>query len=177
MFLRTSTLIVAGAMLAGCEDAGVNGVAAYRPGVDASLPEHQAAANRDMGEARTASARMGPSTNPDAARPAAGRGDWYPSDAKATGDIPFTAVVSSSGDALKIVNPTDRDVRDAKVWVNGSYVAWVSEIPPRGTASVRLSDFTDSRGNTLSDAKAVRQIQVNSRDGVYNVQGPAFDSR
>jgi len=101
----------------------------------------------------------------------------YPSELKATNDLPATAVVDPSYNSLKIANATDRDLRNVTIWIDGKYGAQVGQVPPKGTIAIQRGDFVDRDGHAPADLKNPGQIQLQTHDDLYNLQGPVFDNR
>jgi hypothetical protein len=99
----------------------------------------------------------------------------FPNDMRATDDLRATAMISRDG--VKIANATDREIKDAKVWVDGRYVSQVNSIPAHSVVTVKSSEFSDKNGNLPTDTNAVKQVQLQTRDNLYNLQGPVFENR
>jgi hypothetical protein len=138
--------------------------------------------------ARPAAARVNPNTNAepgDAAR--AGHADperaayadtaRFPTDMKPIDDHRLTAIVDKSAGTIKLANSSNEPMRDVKVWVNGSYVTQVNDLPANGTVTLNRHDFSNRDGRMVTDMNDVSTIQVQSKDHLYNAQGPVFDKR
>lgn len=99
----------------------------------------------------------------------------YPADLHATDDLRATALIQDNG--IKIANATDREIHDVKVWIDGTYVSQVNSIPAHGSVTVERKAFADRNGNLPSDTKGFKQVQLQTRDNLYNLQGPVFENR
>jgi hypothetical protein len=220
--LRTISLLVAGALIAGCETTGVQGTEDFSRDVHAQSQYHgrvygdesygsQIAGEKayhpaPAGSKRTATverttetevqpagARTEVSSRTETPDPAAtpapepgpahritGRApatNRYPSDLTASDQLHVTALVDHDGNGLRVANASDKDIRDAKIWLDGSYFARVSSIPTRTTVTVDRKSFVNESGNSPTSLKGVKSIQVQMSDGLYNVQGPVMDDR
>jgi len=101
----------------------------------------------------------------------------YPNDLQASNDLKATALVERSAGSIKIANASDQPIRDAKLWVDGRYVVQVNDLPAHGTLSVNRTEFSDREGKLPADLKGVRQVQLQTKDNLYNLQGPVFDEK
>ncbi len=103
----------------------------------------------------------------------------YPRDLKASDDLRATAVVDPTYSSIKIANASDRDLRNATIWIDGKYAAQIGQVPARGTVTIQRSDLVNRDGSAapVADLKNVARIQLQTRDNLYNLQGPVFDNR
>jgi hypothetical protein len=99
----------------------------------------------------------------------------FPNDMHATDDLRATAMISRDG--IKIANATDREIKDAKLWVDGTYVTQVNSIPAHSVVTVNRTDLSDRNGNLPSSTNDIKQVQLQTRDNLYNLQGPVFENR
>lgn len=92
-------------------------------------------------------------------------------------DSKYTAVVTPSGD-IQLVNPTDQELDNAALWVNGKYVTQVQKLPARSTTTVSKTSLYDRDGRQMSfnDAK-LDQLQLQSGDKLFTVSGPAYNNK
>jgi hypothetical protein len=98
----------------------------------------------------------------------------YPAEAEARRDMPIA--VLTKGDSLRLINFTDKPVRDSDVWVNGTFVRHVDVIPPMGSVTLKRSEFYDSTGQNLkSAASTATRVTIQSGDAHYATLGPAKD--
>jgi hypothetical protein len=95
----------------------------------------------------------------------------------ASDQLKVTALVDHDGNGLRVANASDKDIRDARIWLDGTYFARVSSIPTRATVTVDRKSFVNESGNSPSTLKGVKRIQVQTSDALYNVQGPVMDDR
>ena len=126
------------------------------------------------------SASIGPpgaATNEEQTRRAAVAAQaQYPKDKKAQTDVNLTALVNQNNQTIRLVNGTDQLIRDAKVWVNGAYVANIDRIPPHGIATLKFSDFYDTGGMSLAGQNAgIRNVEIDAEQGFYRVSNPTFE--
>jgi len=98
----------------------------------------------------------------------------FPKDAKPTDDKHLTALVDKRAQTIKIANASDKPLRNVRVWVNGTYVILVPEIPGNRTSTMKFGEFSDRAGATIPDAN-FSTVQVEAGDQLYNVQGPVFE--
>jgi hypothetical protein len=225
--LRISTLLLAGAFLAGCQESDMRAITAHHGGVqgdksygnnvegEPTFAGHKVygTENHVTGEpsyrpseempARTASVRTETTVSaPDAARTAnkatdAAPGEvtnrtgtkadperaafantaHFPADMKASDELRATAIIDGSSNTIKIANPNAQEIRDAKIWIDGRYVVQVNSIPARGTVIINRADLSDRNGNLPADLRNVGQVQLQTRDNLYNLQGPVYENR
>jgi hypothetical protein len=101
----------------------------------------------------------------------------YPNDMQASNDLKATALVGRSAESIKIVNASDQPIRDAKLWVDGRYVVQINDLPAHGTLTLNRTEFSDRDGKLPADLKGARQVQIQTKDNLYNLQGPVFDEK
>jgi hypothetical protein len=99
----------------------------------------------------------------------------FPSDMRASDDLRATAMVGRDG--IKIANATDQEIKDAKLWVDGTYVTQVNSIPAHSVVTVKRTALSDRSGNLPSDLQGVKQLQLETHANLYNLQGPVFENR
>lgn len=98
----------------------------------------------------------------------------YP-DKNASDDMKLGAMVNRDDKSIQLINYTDKTLTDAKVWINQGYLYKVSSIPAHGYATLSTADFYNGSGHALSEMNnPVNRIQVETSDGLFNVQGPVF---
>lgn len=89
-------------------------------------------------------------------------------------DLRATAVVDRSGN-ITIYNATAKAITDARVWVNGEFVAHVISIPAHGSVMVTRNQFYNGQGQTLAVVKtAPTSVQLQTGNELYNLQGPVW---
>jgi hypothetical protein len=87
-----------------------------------------------------------------------------------------TALIDREAGTIQILNPTDRALHNSRVWVNGSFVARVDEIPPQGSVTINRARFYSPRGNTLQGMNtSATRVQIETDGELYNLQGPVFE--
>lgn len=92
-----------------------------------------------------------------------------------TGELKATVVVDSSN-RIKIINPADTPISDARVWINREFVTHVVSIPAHSAVDLPRSIFYNGQGQSLASIKTgPLVVQIENRDGLYNLQGPAWD--
>lgn len=145
--LRQTSLLIVAAALAGCSAS-----AEMEPASDASQSQ---TANAQLA-AYAASAEL--------------------PQGEASDDLRAAAVVNRESNNLKIYNFSNRALRNVDVWVNGSFVGKVSNIPANGSAMVPRSAFYDSSGRSLAQENTmINSVQIVDDDKLYNLQGPAVE--
>ena len=204
--LRNISLLLAGALLAGCESTGVQGTTSYRDGIESNMAYHGSVIGNDQYTGQVAGERSyrpaadrttvveRTRTTHSAAEPAAARTEvvapspnqparnelgasGYPTGMTASNDLRATALIDRSDNSIRIANASDHDIRDAKVWIDGTYFARVSAIPARGTITVDRSSFANRSGNAPTQLKGVKEIQLQTGSELFNLQGPVQDDR
>jgi hypothetical protein len=91
-------------------------------------------------------------------------------------DLAVAALIKGKDGDIKILNTTERAITDAKVWVNGAYVAHVDNIPARGTVNIQRENLFNRDGISLAKANtAATRVQLEIGDKLYNVHGPAME--
>jgi len=223
--LRTTALLLAGALVAGCQSTGVQGKADYHGNVHgdyayhgnvegkesyasgrvagdksygtastdrttsaertttverstAPEPVEQPAAARTQVTTRTETVTPAPTAAPRVVAPA--RNDTasgFPTGLTASSDLNATALIDHAGDSVRIANASDKDVRDARVWIDGTYFARVSSIPSRATVTVDRKSFVNGSGNSPTTLKDAKSIQLQMSNNLYNLHGPVMDDR
>jgi hypothetical protein len=99
----------------------------------------------------------------------------YPSEAEAT-DAPAVAIVNRNEKTIRIYNLSDEGQSDVLVWVNRSYVTRVGSMPAHGSVKVEMNRLYGPQGRNLADQNvSINQVQIQSGENLYNVQGPAYD--
>jgi len=86
----------------------------------------------------------------------------------------YTAVVTPTG-AIQVVNPTDQQLNEGALWVNGRYVAQVPPIAPHAAVTINRNQFFDRDGHTMDwSAEKLNKLELQSGDQLYTVNGPAY---
>lgn len=92
----------------------------------------------------------------------------YPGDAKPSTDLRAAALINPKSDAVKIVNLSDQPVRDANVWVNGTFVRKVNIVPAHGAVVLDRSEFFDASGQNMTKLNApVHKVEIQTGDHLY----------
>lgn len=93
---------------------------------------------------------------------------------KASDDLSATALIDA--DQIKIINNSDQDFVQAKVWVNERYVGRLDRIPAHGTATISMGNLWDNDGYTPVKVGAkVDKVYIESQDHLYLLKGPVQD--
>lgn len=162
--LRYAILAIAAAAVIGCQSSNNN--------------------PPNSGATPSPSENSAPATNPSAAVPSdmnAERAAYaaraqYPI-GQATNDLQLTALeIRTNPNQIQVINPTDRNIDNASVWVNGKYVTYVAHIPAHSVVKVSRDQFYDNAGHRLSDGNTPAdhiQLELDSR--LFNVMGPAIE--
>lgn len=100
----------------------------------------------------------------------------FPTDMRASDDLRATAMIVGR-DGIKIANATDQEIKDAKLWLDGTYVTQVNSIPAHTVVMVKRTALSDRNGNLPADLQGVKQLQLETHANLYNLQGPVFENR
>lgn len=117
------------------------------------------------------------STSPSAAGPtdteraAYAASVHFPKEAPMRSEI--AAVSMPSEHAVKIYNFSTRPLRNVNVWINQAFVMHINGMPARGSVTLNTANFYNALGSSLvKENQGIRQIVINSDEGVYSVMGP-----
>lgn len=87
-----------------------------------------------------------------------------------------TAVVNRDDETIRVLNPTDCSIRNAKLWVNGNFVTPVENVPSYGAVTLERDEFFDASGRPLTESDTtVRTVQLEEGGKLYNLLGPVFE--
>ena len=99
----------------------------------------------------------------------------YPAQAQPSNELRAAAIVTRDKNTIKVYNFSDQPIRNAKLWVNKSYVTQV-DIAPMGKAVIRTDRFFNGLGNSFASQKQeVSQVQLETADAFYELMGPATE--
>ena len=99
----------------------------------------------------------------------------YPS-TQPSRDLRATALINRGDNTIKIINPSDEAIADARVWVNGAFVARVASIPSHGTVVLNRVQFYDSGGRTLADTKtSATKVELQAGKDFHELLGPVVE--
>ena len=91
-------------------------------------------------------------------------------------DWRVAAIVSKDRKTIKIYNFEGQPLRTVNLWVNGAYVQPLQGVPARGRTIVRTDKLYNALGDTFAKrAPEVSQVQLETRDGLYSLLGPATE--
>lgn len=94
----------------------------------------------------------------------------YPSEAKPSEDFKAIALINPKNESVKLVNYSDEAIRDANIWVNGSFVYRVGTIPSHGSVVVDREQFYDSNGETMRKLNSTaNRVEVQLGDHLYRL--------
>jgi hypothetical protein len=100
----------------------------------------------------------------------------YPRDVQASDDLRAAAMISRDRNSIRVINFSEEALRDAVVWVNGTFVRRVDNIPPNGSVTLNRADFYDATGHSLmNQASSASRIQIQLDGKLYDVQGPVYE--
>ena len=86
------------------------------------------------------------------------------------------AIVSGDRRTIKIYNFEGQPLRAVNLWVNGAYVQPIQGIPSQGRTIVRTDKLYNGLGDTFAKrSEEVARVQLETRDGLYNLLGPATE--
>ena len=100
----------------------------------------------------------------------------YPGDARTVDTVQLTAVDDPDNDRLTIYNVSDNTIGPATIWVNGMYVHRIDGIPPRGAVEIEHVELLQDgagTGDLHSVNQSARKVEIQTRDGLFTVQGPS----
>ena len=100
----------------------------------------------------------------------------YPGEARTSDAIQLTAVDDPDDNVMTIYNVSDNAIGPATVWVNGAFVHRIDGIPPRGAVEinhVELLQAGPGTGDLDSVNQSARKVEIQTRDGLFTVQGPS----
>ncbi len=91
-------------------------------------------------------------------------------------DWKVAAIVSKDRRTIKIYNFEGQPLRTVNLWVNGAYVQPLQGVPAQGRAIVRTDKLFNGLGDTFAKrSEEVARVQLETRDGLYNLLGPATE--
>lgn len=144
--LRTSLVIVAAGLLAGCGADPIQGLYSYSDGVGAVKGEQAYTQPADDG-AVTASSRVERSTT-EVATP----------DDRLNDDTRPLAKFDS--DEVKVINRADQPLNDVTVKINGKYTTHLDTIPPHSSVTITRDQFKTPTGDLMPVEAHVDRIDV-----------------
>ncbi len=120
-----------------------------------------------------------PSASESGSKPAqlaaAAAGSPYPS-TQATPAPQLGAVYNRDNHTIRILNFSDQQVKDGKVWINGTFVHPIQSIPPHGMVTLDTEKFYGSAGRPMRDLSVTpANVQIQVDNSLYNVQGPLLE--
>jgi hypothetical protein len=96
--------------------------------------------------------------------------------AEASDELRATALIDREEKTIRVLNPTDRSIRNAKVWINRNFVTPVDNIPSHGSVTLRRDEFYNSSGLPLTKSDTTASVvQLEEGGKLYNLLGPVFD--
>lgn len=104
----------------------------------------------------------------------------YPGETRTSDAIQLTAVDDPDNDKLTIYNVSDNAIGPGTIWVNGAFVHRIDGIPPRGAVEiehVELLQAGPGTGDLDSVNQSARKVEIQTRDGLFTVQGPSRSPR
>jgi hypothetical protein len=100
----------------------------------------------------------------------------FPADVEASDDLRATVLVNRNDRTIQVINASNQAIRDARIWINGSFVGRLDNLPANGAVTLPMDAFYDRTGTRLSDVQAgANRVQLQSGDTLYNLQGPVFE--
>ncbi|HEX5242095.1 MAG TPA: hypothetical protein VFW23_02450 [Tepidisphaeraceae bacterium] len=119
----------------------------------------------------SSSSNAGATGPTDTERAAYAASAHFPTEAPISSEI--AAVSRPSENAVKLYNFSTRPLRNVNVWINQAFVTHLSGIPARGSVTLNTANFYNALGSSLTkENQGIRQIVINSDEGVYSVMGP-----
>jgi len=97
----------------------------------------------------------------------------YPSNIQASNDMPIGAQVLPNRQEIQLINYSNQPIPQSYVWVNGTFVQQVEQIPAMGVMTLREDKFYSSSGDRLDKQNVhMNQIQIEQGNRLFNVWGP-----
>jgi hypothetical protein len=100
----------------------------------------------------------------------------YPASTQPSQQVQFVALDDRAGRRVEVYNLTDQIVPAEAVWVNGSFVAKVEPIGPKGHVTVKYSELLQA-GPDARSLSTVNQlperVELQTPQGLYRATGPA----
>ena len=91
-------------------------------------------------------------------------------------DWKVAAIVSQDRKSIKVYNFEDQPLRTVAIWVNGAYVQPIQMIPPHARTVIHTDKLFNAAGDTFAKrSPEVSQVQLETRDGLFNLLGPATE--
>lgn len=85
-------------------------------------------------------------------------------------------IVNKDQKTIKVYNFTGEAVRNAKLWVNKTFVAQIDGIAPGSKVLVRTDRLYDGVGNAFAKQKLeVSAVQLQTEQGLFDLHGPASE--
>ena len=98
------------------------------------------------------------------------------SPAQTSDRVQMAAVDDVEDHKLTLMNLSDNTIPPSTAWINGAYVYQLPSIPPRGMAEMNYSEILmagPNPGDLKQTGQAVRKVELQTKDGLYTVQGPS----
>ena len=84
--------------------------------------------------------------------------------------------VLMKGDTIRLINFTGQAIRDANVWVNGTFVRKVDVIEPQGSIALPKNTFYDQSGHSLADISTANyRVTIQQGDSLSTTLGPVAE--
>ncbi len=107
---------------------------------------------------------------------AASEENQYPDNVNVSEDLAVAGIVNQKDNTIRIFNFSDQTLRNAKLWINQSFVYRIDNVPANSSTRVPFSGLYNSDGRTFTDVRApITSIQLQVDDTMYRVQGPAYE--
>ncbi len=92
------------------------------------------------------------------------------------GELRVAAVMSRDKKSLKLYNFGTENIRDTRVWVNGSYVKRIGGVAPLSSVTISANELYNGLGHTLATrGEEVSRVQLQTMDRLYNLMGPVTE--
>ncbi len=92
----------------------------------------------------------------------------YPSDMKASDEFKAVALINPKNESVKIVNFSDEPIRNANVWVNGTFVYKVGTIPSHGAIVIDREQLYDTTGDTMRRLNSTaNRVEIQAGEHLY----------
>ena len=98
------------------------------------------------------------------------------SPAQTSENVKVAAVDDTENHKVTLMNLSDNAIPPSTAWINGAYVHTLPTIAPRGMQEMNYSDILmagPNPGDLKQSGQTVRKVELQTKDGLYTVQGPS----
>lgn len=103
----------------------------------------------------------------------------YPQNARASYNQDWRVGATVQKNDIRLMNYSDHAIDNVNVWVNGTWVRHLDNLPPKGSVTLSTSDFYNQNGRVLSESNfplETARIEIQNGNNLYSVMGPVAGS-